>query len=150
MDFSAYKKPRQREYVIIALDAALRSISGPTPTIEIVEHVRHSLGARPDQRVSIGRILGELAPHVPEARRGETFKAYGRIMQRWVWYPKGTFPALLAGKVERPLTREEAWRAMPRRTREEIEAYHKEMYAITGLSPLTEDSEEPETENWSV
>ena len=92
MDFSAYKKPRQREFVIIALDAALRSISGPTPTIEIVEHVRQSLAAKADQKVSIGRILGELAPHVPEAQRGEVFHAYGRTMQRWVWYPKGTLP----------------------------------------------------------
>lgn len=147
MDFSAYKKPRQREYVMIALDAALRSLSGPVATIEIVEHVRRSLAAPASAKVSIGRILGEIAPHVPEAQRGEKFKAYGRIMQRWVWYPKGTFPTVLAGRGPvAEMTREEKWRAMPRTTPAEIQAYLDEMYAITGRRPLAED----EPEIWSA
>jgi hypothetical protein len=103
MDFAAYKKPRQREYVIIALDHALRSISSPAPTIEIVEMVRRSLAANADQKVSIGRILGQLAPHVPEAQRGEAFKAYGRTMQRWIWHPKGMLPG---GEATRQAARE--------------------------------------------
>lgn len=141
MDFSAYKKARQREYVIIALEAALHSITGPTPTIEIVEMVRTSLAAKHDQKVSIGRILCEFAPYVPEAQRGEVFKSYGRMVQRWVWWPKGTSPQGMTRQAARDSqTPLERLNGMPRETAAEIESY------LRALRAYNDCDKEP----WSV
>lgn len=91
---------------------------------------------------NVGRVLVSLAPDTAEARQdGDTFKAYGRVMRRWNWYPAGFKAGLTPGyqgtrldpkdvadfqawkaagspvacPVSAPPTLDEAWREVARR-----------------------------------
>lgn len=90
MQLSALVPEYRRRAVLLALDIVLQDLSGPTGTREVSERIAKRLESR--EVKLIGRIIVIASRRIPEAGKGETYRQWGRVMQRIVWYPKGTLP----------------------------------------------------------
>lgn len=88
-----YVPNRRFELVAEALGRVLDGISEPQPTPEIVDRVCADLRVGTHEKIVVAKILMKIAPNIPEAQRGESFRRWGRDMSHWMWWPKGTSPS---------------------------------------------------------
>lgn len=84
-DMSAAEK---RFEVETALATVLASLPRTAPTSVVAAKVGRILDV-PSNEVAGPIVKLAYAGH-PQARKGATFKRFGRTMQRWVWEPTGS------------------------------------------------------------
>lgn len=75
--------PKRKEVVAMALEFALADLQGPAPTWEVVKTICARLHT--NEQKLVARVVADMAPAHPKARKGGEFKRYGRIMTRWQW-----------------------------------------------------------------
>lgn len=77
----------RRARITDAVDAALRQITEPVATAELVKRASVILGAEKETNL-IARVVVDLArDHASARETGETFVKYGKVMKRREWLP---------------------------------------------------------------
>ncbi len=137
----------RRESVILALGLILKQAEKPLGTLEVAIAIQELLEWPASERRSIGRILADIAPQIPEAVRGDTFMKYGRAMQRWIWWPKGSTPSGSTRSARRLDAAQLA--ALPRVTAADEAAYVAAVREAAGL-PLASDDIDASPDVWGV
>lgn len=96
----------RRQRVREAVDGILREAGEPLATSALVKRTALFLGLDELQQNVLARFITDLAREHPLARKtGETFKRFGRDMQRWEWLPDYKAPGLSRAEIERRRTK---------------------------------------------
>lgn len=100
MRLADFTPTKRFELCAFALNIVLQDLEAPIETAAIVDACCRRLETNEAQLV--GRTLLKIAPSIPEARRnGETFKRFGKVFERWEWWPKGQTPHGLTRQAKR-------------------------------------------------